>query len=197
MPESRQHARTSYPCPPMIPLQAAFELLSAPENTVINLPGALHATATARFIHLTRMADGAPLRPVEAPHPQPLADAKTPLSFGDITLTLMPHAPGGICPDGKRTLTLTRELMQTAVLRRPKPGDIIQPFGTDGSKPLRRYLTDQKLDLPFRPYLPVIASGRHVLWAVGVGAAESTRETPAPSILFTLQGDLPWLNTKQ
>jgi tRNA(Ile)-lysidine synthase len=172
---------------------ALLHLLSAPENTVINLPGALHAAATGRFIHLTRMADDAPLHDVPPLPPQPLDTDKQSVVFGDIALHMMPHAPGGVCPDGKRTVVLTRDLTKTAVLRRPKQGDTIRPFGADGQKPLRRYLIDKKLDQPFRKTLPVVVSGKQVLWAVGVGAAESTRVVREPSILFTLQGELPWI----
>jgi tRNA(Ile)-lysidine synthase len=175
---------------------ALLKLLNAPENTVINLPGALHATVTEHFVHLTRMADDVPLQDVPLLPPQSADTDMQSLLFGDIALHMMPHTPGGVCPDGKRTVVLTRSLLKTAVLRQPRPGDAIRPFGADGSKPLRRYLTDQKLDPPFRKHLPVVASGKNVLWAIGVGAAESTRIVCEPSILFTLQGELPWLNTK-
>ena len=172
---------------------ALLDLLYAPDNTVINLPGALHAMATERFIHLTRMAGDSPLCGVSPLPPQPLDTDKQSVAFGDITLNIMPHAPGGVCPDGKRTVVLTRDLTKTAVLRRPKPGDAIRPFGANGQKPLRRYLIDRKLDQPFRKTLPVVAIGKQVLWAVGVGAAECTRVVREPSILFTLQGELPWI----
>ena len=173
-----------------------LKLLSAPENSVCNLPGALHALVTQGFIHLTSMDGDAPLRDVPLLPPQALDTELSSLPFGDIALHKMPYAPGGICPDGKHTVALTRSLLQTAVLRQPRPGDMIHPFGAAGSKPLRRYLIDQKLDQPFRRHLPLIANGKEVLWAIGVGAAESTRITHEPSVLFTLQGTLPWLHVK-
>lgn len=169
-----------------------YALLSAPENTVVNLPGALHATATERFIHLTRMKGDAPLLGAPLPAPVKLHSASNPIGFGDIAFSAMPHDPGGITPDGKLTVALTERLMEAAVLRTPLPGDVIRPFGADGGKPLRRYLTDRKLDPPFRKRLPVVAVGSEVLWAVGVGAAEATRVKHEPSILLTLQGTLPW-----
>jgi len=172
---------------------ALLQLLSAPEHTTINLPGALHATSTAHFIHLTRMEDDTPLRDLPMLTPIPLDTDAQPLIFGSIALHRMPHAPGGLCPDGKRTVVLTHEQSRAAVLRQPKPGDTIHPFGAEGKKPLRRYLTDQKLDPPFRKSLPVVAISKEVLWAVGVGAAENTRIRREPSMLFILQGTLPWL----
>ena len=170
---------------------AMLQLLST--NATINLPGALHATATEHFIHLTHMQGDALLRDLPMLTPVKLDTDTQPLIFGSIALHMMPHAPGGLCPDGKRTVVLTREQIKTAVLRQPKPGDTIHPFGAEGSKALRRYLTDKKLDPPFRNSLPVVAIGKQVLWAVGVGAAEDTRIRKEPSMLFTLQGTLPWL----
>ncbi len=169
-----------------------YALLSAPENAVLNMPGALHATATEYYIHLTRMANDAPLADTPLPEPVKLNDAQSSFGFGDIAFAAMPHDPGGITPDGKLTVVLTEYQINQVVLRTPLPGDVIRPFGADGGKPLRRYLTDRKLDPPFRKHLPVVAIGNEVLWAVGVGAAEATRVKHEPSILLTLQGTLPW-----
>ena len=169
-----------------------YALLSAPENAVMNLPGALHALATEHYMHLTRMEGDAPLADAPLPAPVRLQDAQNPIGFGDIAFSAMPHDPGGITPDGKLTVVLTERQFNATVLRNPRPGDVIQPFGADGGKPLRRYLTDRKLDPPFRRHLPVIAVRNDVLWAVGVGAAEATRVRHEPSILLTLQGTLPW-----
>lgn len=171
---------------------ALLKLVSAPETATLNLPGALHAIATERFLHLTHMENDAPLCDIAPLAPCPLAGPKPP-RFGDITLRKTPYAPNGAPPDGKRTVVLSNTLLQTAVLRWPQPGDTIRPFGADGQKPLRRWLTDQKLDLPFRRFLPVVAVSGSVLWAVGMGAADATRVTPESSTLLTLQGTLPWL----
>ncbi len=169
-------------------------LLDAPQSAGVNLPGALRAVSTERFLHLTRMEGGKPLRPAPPLPPRPLPAEREALTFGAITLTMLPHAPGGACPDGKRTVALPRNLAQEAVVRYPKPGDRIRPFGAAGAKPLRRYLTDQKLDPPFRSTLPVVAAGRDILWAVGVGAAECTRAGGEPSVWLSMQGNLPWFH---
>jgi len=172
---------------------ALLHLVTAPDNTVVNLPGALHASVTEAFIHLTRMQGDAPLCPVPAPAPCAFGDTLQPVDFGDIQLLKAPYPSGRIHPDGQYTVVLTRELLAAAVVRWPKQGDTIHPFGADGSKPLRRWLIDKKLDQPFRKALPVVAIGRQILWAVGVGAAEETRVTDAPSVLLSLRGDVPWL----
>ncbi len=168
-------------------------LLDARENDGLNLPGALRAVSTERFLHLVRMEGGKPLRPAPPLPPRPLPAAGQALTFGAITLTMLPHTSGAI-PDGKRAVVLPLRLAQAAVVRYPKPGDRFRPFGAAGAKPLRRYLTDQKLDPPFRSALPVVAAGQEILWAVGLGAAESTRAGGEPSVWLSLQGELPWLN---
>ena len=171
---------------------ALLALVTAPENTAINLPGALHALATGHFIHLTRMQNGEPLHDVPLPPSQPLDTRRKTIPFGTVALHVQPWAIGDPCPDGIRGVVLPRSLAKTAVLRQPQAGDTIRPFGASGTKPLRRYLIDRKLDQPFRKHLPIVASGSTVLWAAGIGAAESTRTTAEPSLLFTLQGTVPW-----
>ncbi len=174
-----------------------LELLNAPEYTVINLPGALHAMATRRFIHLTRMEDDAPLQDVPPAAPVALTQADATITFGDIALHATPYTSSMRPPDGHVSIVLTEDQRKAAVLRTPLSGDTIRPFGASGQKPLRRYLTDQKLDPPFRRYLPVLAIGHEVLWAVGVGAAENTRLSKDSAVLFTLQGTVPWHNPMQ
>jgi tRNA(Ile)-lysidine synthetase-like protein len=73
------------------------------------------------------------------------------------------------------------------------PGDRIRPFGAAGGKELRRYLTDRKVDAPFRPYLPLVCLSGEVLWAAGAGASEGTRLDGRPAVNITVSGALPWL----
>ncbi len=54
-------------------------------------------------------------------------------------------------------------------LRTPKKGDTFRRNKGSGSKPLRRVMTDLKLSQRERASLPVIADGRGVLWAYGIG----------------------------
>ncbi|MEG2950630.1 MAG: tRNA lysidine(34) synthetase TilS, partial [Clostridia bacterium] len=51
----------------------------------------------------------------------------------------------------------------------------IRPFGAAGSKPLRRHLTDLKVDPAFRSTLPVLAVGSRILWIPALTSAEELR----------------------
>lgn len=68
---------------------------------------------------------------------------------------------------------LSRPALAGAVIRFRRDGDWIRPLGMRGRKLLSDYLTDRKIDRPLRDYLPLIARGHEVLWAVGVGISET------------------------
>ena len=170
-----------------------LKLISAPDATTLNLPHALCATITQHYLHLTRMEKGKPICPQPVPVPVALTDAPPMLPFGDLTLHLTPFDPATTpAPDGKRTLALPTSQLAQVTLRTPLPGDRIHPFGASGSKPLRRYLIDRKVDVPFRAMLPLLCVGDEVLWIIGLAASEYTRRTDLPTTGFTIQGDMPW-----
>ena len=178
-------------------------LLKAPEGAGLNLPHALRALVTARFVHLTRMADGSPparvrpAPPVAAPSPAAiltqaeLAGPQT-VVFSGLTFRFSPDDPARPAPDGLRSVTVPAACLTGAQLRLPRPGDVFHPFGAPGGKPLRRYLTDRKLDPPFRPWLPLLCAGGEALWIAGVGASETTRRAPGPAVRIDVDGVLPW-----
>ena len=169
---------------------ALLGLLRAPEGATLNLPHGLRATVTARRMHITRMADGSPVSPVPTPPPLPLDGAEGMLRFGSFLFRLAAYHPqADTAPDGIRSVVVPNSLLARAVFRVMAAGDHIRPFGAGGGKPLRRYLTDHKLDPPFRPALPLLCVDGEVLWAVGVGAAEGTRITDAPSTTVTLEAE--------
>ena len=64
---------------------------------------------------------------------------------------------------------LDARAVEGAALRLRRNGDRICPLGTSGSKSLSDYFTDRKIDRPLRNRVPVLAKGREILWAVGVG----------------------------
>ena len=65
--------------------------------------------------------------------------------------------------------------LEGAVLRTRRNGDRIRPLGMDGSKLLSDYMIDRKLDRPLRDYVPLVAVGGNVLWAVGLGISEDAK----------------------
>ena len=173
---------------------ALLALLRAPEGGSLNLPRGLRVDATAHYLHLTRMADGSPVVPTPNPQPVRLDAGMGAVCFGGFTFRLSDFDPvHDPAPDGVHAVALPSALLAQTVLRTASSGDTIHPFGAGGGKPLRRYLTDHKLDMPFRPRLPLLCIGGEVLWAVGVGAAEGTRLTDAPSTRITVGSEPPWI----
>ena len=113
--------------------------------------------------------------------------------LGGYAFTLRPFdSARDPAPDGALSVAVPTEALPRLTLRMPEGGERISPFGAGGGKPLRRYLIDRKLDAPFRPILPLLCEGGAVWWAAGVGAAEQTRLTGAPSTLIAVSGALPW-----
>lgn len=107
--------------------------------------------------------------------------AAVPLKIPGIT------ALGGICRilaecgdfpiDGHNPLVecLDAEALDGAQLRLRQDGDRIHPLGAAGERLLSDYLIDKKMDRPLRNCMPVVARGRQILWAGGVGISHTAR----------------------
>ena len=54
-------------------------------------------------------------------------------------------------------------------MRFRREGDWLRPLGMRGSKLLSDYFVDRGVERPLRDFVPLVARGREVLWAVGVG----------------------------
>ncbi len=195
----RLSARTGRPAPAEEAVSAAdslalLSLAKGPAGACLNLPFALKAQASECCVHLLRMADDAPLAPAPPPAPVAGLDGRRSLRFGGFSFRFSACEPGASPPpDGLRSVAVPASLLPRLTLRTALPGDRIHPFGAGGGKELRRYLTDRKVDAPFRPYLPLVCLSGEVLWAVGVGAAEGTRLDDRPAVRITVSGALPWL----
>ena len=169
---------------------ALSALLDEAAGSRLNLPCGLMAAREADWLHLIHQT-GEPLQK-QTPYEMPV-DA-------ECTLYELPHlklqsAPASHLPSDPRSIILSREqLAQSPVLRLPKPEDTIHPFGAPGHKPLRRYLTDRKIDPFLRPVWPVLCMQSEVLWIPGLCTAEALRldHVPADGIQLTLSGDTPF-----
>lgn len=190
--------------------QALLTFALQGHQATMNLPGGLQAYAGHRWLHLLRQ-DGSPL--VSAPQPEaiPLEKLKRRLAAGRHTLPLpgWEHSPIDVSlhgqlrtpdapPDTAKTAYVPLALLPECVLRTPRPGDTIHPLGAPGGKPLRRYLTDCKMDLPFRPHLPVLAHGDAILWIPGLCTAQVLAYQPdTPCLCLTLTQNPPYLTTRK
>ena len=73
---------------------------------------------------------------------------------------------------------LDADALEGAVLRTRRDGDRIRPLGC-GGKLLSDYFTDKKLDRPLRDCVALVARGKDVLWACGLGISEDAKLTSA------------------
>lgn len=145
-------------------------------GTVVNLPNGYRMLATKSRLHLI----------------EPCHDKKKPRAF-DKQEWLCRKPSGGETGDGVRTQAVDEALYEQAVLRTRCPGDRITPFGAPGSRPLREYLIDRKIDQPFRDETPLLCIGAEVLWVLGVGASEALRvKAHTEPVLLGIKKRLPW-----
>jgi len=160
----------------------------------MNLPQGLQAVHTGSFLHLLRQ-DGGSLMPFQNAPPQRIMPQPGEYCLGPHVFRLNPFRGAPPADLGHTALPLCEALLsQGPILRYAQPGDRIHPFGAEGSKALRRYFTDRKVDRPFRSAWPVVALGSDLLWVAGVGAGEATRFPDGAQDLWILQSpsDLPY-----
>ena len=169
---------------------ALSALPDEPAGTRLNLPCGLMAARETGWLHLVHQ-NGEPLQK-QPPYSIPINASHAQYVLPHLTL----HAePASHLPDNPRSILLTREwLDRSPVLRLPKPEDVVHPFGAPGRKPLRRYLTDRKIDPFLRHCWPVLCVQNEILWIPGLCAAEMLRlsHMPTDGIQLILSGDTPF-----
>ena len=161
----------------------------------VNLPCDLMAMTERTHIHLLRQG-GEPLVPAEAVRPIPIHAGMAELRLPHLMLRMEPASADAPLPQTPHEILLPPAVLaQSPVLRHPLPEDRIHPFGAPGSKPLRRYLPDCKVDAPFRPVLPVVAIGPEVVWIPSLCTAEALRmrDVPPGALRLTVTKPIPFL----
>ena len=107
----------------------------------------------------------------------PKCPAKTPQAklsldgttlFGDFCRIEAEDAPPVPVRDDPMRQVLNKDTLRGAVVRTREDGDRIRPLGS-GEKLLSDYFTDKKIDRPLRDHIPLVAVGKNILWAAGVG----------------------------
>ncbi len=174
--------------------QKIYDLLDADPNTEYNLPHGLKLHVGYAFVHILHQ-DGSPLEPAPLPEPLPLPKEACVFRFHGLPFELEPFNPQKQrVPTAHYSVVLTQDQLD-AVLRTPQPGDVIEPFGAPGHKLLRRYLSGEKVDRPFRPHMPILAQDENVLWVPGLSTTQATRLNGCPSVplwKLSLRGPLPY-----
>lgn len=161
--------------------EALDNLLERPKGK-INLPGGMNAIRTGRYLFMK----GA-VMPV--PEPVPVTGDET--VFGEYLLKVTPSEgnPG----NGKTTQEVPAGHINGCVIRTRRPGDRIRPFGSTGSRKLQDYLTDRRIEEPFRDQIPLLCRGNEVLLVCGVGAGNiPSWDQHQSAVRLTWYGKTPW-----
>ena len=124
--------------------------IDAKPGEIVNLPQGRHALRTKRRLHFV----------------------------GGCSVKMLGTLSVGQRPESGRVMQshlLPQREMHDLELRTRRAGDVIQPFGMEGHKPLKEYMSDHGVDRPFRDSWPLVCRGKEVLWVIGVGASEKLR----------------------
>ena len=168
---------------------ALSALVSGPDGAKRNLPCGLMAAKERDWMHLRRQ-NGEPLQEAL---PYEMALEKDRDAYALPHLRLAAASPYALPHDAGSVVVSPEWLRETPVFRTAGPQDLIHPFGAPGSKPLRRWLTDRKIDPFLRSALPVLCVRNEVLWIPGLCASERLRldHLPHEGIQLTIDGETP------
>jgi tRNA(Ile)-lysidine synthase len=101
--------------------------------------------------------------------------ARVECSLGALEIKALKLCPGADLGDGIWEQAMDAAALCGAELRFRRAGDAIWPLGAPGEKKLKDFYIDKKVDRQIRGYLPVLARGDRVLWALGVGASRDCK----------------------
>lgn len=170
---------------------ALSALVSQPAGSRVNLPNGLMAAREKDWLHLLRQS-GEPLCAAPPVH-EIICKERTMYALPHMTISA---APAQTLPRDASCVILPPEwLSRQPVLRTPQPEDTIRPFGAPGHKPLRRWMTDRRIDPLLRAALPVLCAEHEVLWIPGLCASELLRLDTIPPDALELKriGETPFI----
>ena len=152
--------------------EALWETLHGRPSAVCNLPGSRRAYRGYTHLHLLPVSCERKL----------------------CTLRIIPEADGS--GDGLRCQAIPSDLLQQCVIRTRLPGDRIQPFGAAGHMSLQDYLTNRKVDAPFRDRIPLLANEHEIYFVAGVGAG-AIPPYRAGYAMIAAEGPMPWMKPRK
>jgi tRNA(Ile)-lysidine synthase len=83
-----------------------------------------------------------------------------------------------VCLGDSRTVYMDYAcIVPPLVVRRPQPGDRIQPLGMTGMKKLKHHFIDSKIPIRLRAQVPLLVDGQSVIWIVGQMLSERVKLT--------------------
>ena len=100
----------------------------------------------------------------------PLLDAEM---IATVVERPMNHTTADKFPDGKFQAVFDLDRLQLPLqLRQRRDGDRFHPFGMQGTKKLKDLLIDAKISQQERERVPVLMSGKEIIWVVGYRTSE-------------------------
>jgi tRNA(Ile)-lysidine synthase len=73
-----------------------------------------------------------------------------------------------------------------AVIRFRAEGDMFHPLNFIGRKKLKNYLSDKKIPVQKRDYIPLVADGKNILWVTGYGISDDVKIDDATSTVLKI-----------
>jgi len=70
------------------------------------------------------------------------------------------------------------QLRQPLIVRTRRPGDVFWPLGAPGKKKLSDFFIDHKVDAEERDRVPLVVSGKTIIWVVGHRLSDLVKITP-------------------
>lgn len=169
----------------------AKQLLSLARNPSpsarISLPNGITAVRHYSELWLGRFVSSVPpafIRPVELSVP-----GRTVLPGGAfIDSAIIPAREVSLPLADRNEAYLDWALLENPLYVRTRlPGDRIEPLGCGGTRKVKDILIDRKVPLAQRDHIPLVLSGKHVVWLGGVEIAHPFRVTPVTKKVLHLK----------
>ena len=114
--------------------------------------------------------------------------------FANAVMHAAPWKPGMPIGDGMRSQALDKSALKGAVVRYKQAGDVFPLLNGHGRQKLKDTLSAHQVDKPLRNLLPIVATGKTVLWVPGIGAsgAAAIRPETQEGVWLSYEGLFPW-----
>lgn len=117
-------------------------------------------------------------------------DSEGEFQFGDKKLVIKPYIEKEVFvfPDATSTFVYVdlSNIKLPLTVRTRKDGDIINPFGMNGSMKLKKYLNSKGVSKHLRDDVLLLTQGNEVLWAVGIGISNKIGVVKQPTHVIEL-----------
>ncbi|NND88588.1 MAG: tRNA lysidine(34) synthetase TilS [Flavobacteriaceae bacterium] len=105
----------------------------------------------------------------------------------DSPVPLIFHSVESIDTTSKDSIYVDAEKLQfPLILRRPRKGDVFQPFGMKGKKKLSKYFKDEKLSLAEKEKVWLLCSNSEIVWVLKHRMADPFKVTSATSEILKI-----------